>query len=731
MIGDFKRFSLMVCLAGLALPVGGSAAAQDPSAPRPVLEAVRVDTAPTLDGVVSGEEVWSRATPATGFTQTAPREGEPASEKTEVFVLFDDETVYVGVVCHDRTPDDIVISDSLRDASLEETDSFRLVLDTYGDRLNGFLFGTNPAGIQYDGQVSRDGEVDVGATGGFNINWDGAWEVATKIDENGWSAEFAIPFRTLRFPKGSPQTWGINFQRNIRRHKERSFWAPLPRQFDLDRVSLAGKLEGVEVPRQQFLQATPYVLGDSVRGREGSPETEEDFDAGIDLKFGITPNLTLDATVNTDFAEVEADVQQINLDRFNLFFPEKRPFFLENSGIFNFGIPQQVELFFSRRIGIGPDGQEIPIDGGLRLSGKAGRTNIGVLLMQTDDVEGVATEDRFGVVRLSQELGENSSVGMIFTNRDGEGPDNYGRTFGIDGRWALNPTTELKGFIAKTDTPGDGSDDHSYFLSSRWNTKRIVAEVSYAEVGEDFDPQVGFLTRSNYRRPEVFALTRHRPKKLLGLQEIRPHVFYQAFYDFDDFEESSIFHGGVHWEFKNGHEIHTGFNHRGEGVKADFEIVPGVVVAEDEYDTTELQIEAFTNRGKPIGVHLLTVIGSFFGGERTAVSTTFRLRVTEKFTSTLGWVHNNINLPGGDFETNLGRLRLAYAFTPKVFVQGLLQYNDRTDRWSANVRFGWRETANNGFFLVFNNTEEIGRGTFETQRQVILKYTRLFEVWNR
>ncbi|MCB1032262.1 MAG: carbohydrate binding family 9 domain-containing protein [Acidobacteria bacterium] len=728
-----RKCPLALRIAGLAILTLSPAADAASMAPRPSMAAARTDTAPELDGIVLGEAVWTKATPATGFTQTTPHEGEPASEETEVYVLFDDEKIYLGVVCHDRDPDKIVISDSLRDTSLEETDSFRVVFDTYSDHLNGFLFGTNPAGLQYDGQVSRDGEVDVGSTGGFNLNWDGAWEVVAKVFDGGWSAEFAIPFRTLRFPKGSPQEWGINFQRNIRRHKELSFWSPLPRQFDLDRVSLAGRLTGVEVPIQQFLQVTPYVLGDTVRGRNGSSEWDDDFDGGVDVKFGITPNLTLDATINTDFAEVEADVQQVNLDRFNLFFPEKRPFFLENSGIFNVGIPQQVELFFSRRIGIGPEGREIPIDGGVRLSGKAGRNNIGVLFMQTDEVEGIATQDQFGVIRMSRELGENSSVGMIFTSREGEGADNYGRTFGVDGRWSINPTTEVKGFAAKTDTPDGGSRDHAYYVGSRWNTKKIVAELSYAEVGDDFDPQVGFLTRRGYRRPEAFALTRHRPKNGLGIgiHEFRPHVFYQAFFDFDGFKETSVGHAGIHWEFANGHEIHTGINFRGEGVKEDFEIFRGVIVPADSYESTEIQIEAFTNRGLPVGIHLLTVIGSFFGGDHTIVRPTFRFRVTEKFNGQLAWDHNNVNLPGGDFNANLSRLRLSYGFTPKVFVQSLLQYNDAADRWSANVRFGWRRTANTGLFLVYNDTEEIGRGSFEPEKQIILKYSHLFDVWNR
>ncbi len=704
-------------------------------ATRPVIKALRSLAAPTLDGEVLTDPAWSAAQPATGFVQTTPVAGAAATEKTEVYVLFDDTTFYVGVVCHDRQPEGIVVADSRRDSSLADTDSFQLLLDTYGDLQSGFIFGTNPAGLEYDGQVTRDGEVNVGNTGGFNLNWDGAWQVAAKIFDGGWSAEFAIPFRTLRFPKGNPQTWGINFQRNIRRHKEKVFWSPLPRQFDLDRVSLAGRLEGIEVPRQQFLQAVPYTLVSSVKGRGGSRDTDEDFDAGIDLKFGISPSLTLDATINTDFAQVEADVQQINLDRFNLFFPEKRAFFLENAGAFRVGIPGQVELFFSRRIGLGSGGEEIPIRGGLRLSGKAGRNNLGLLYMVTDDTASGVPENEFAVARVSRDVGKNSSLGMLITSREAKGSlagnDDYGRTFAVDGRWGVGPRSEIKGFVAKSDTPGVSQDDHAFFVDGRWNSKKVVTELSYAEVGQGFDPQVGFLTRRGYRRPEAFALSRHRPKNRLGLHEIRPHIFYQGFWDFDGFKESSTFHLGSHWEFKKGHEVHTGANIIEDGVKDPFEIHPGVIVPAGKYRRTEVQIVAYTNLAAPVSYRVMFVSGDFFDGNRISLISTLRFRKTEKFTGEVVWRRDNVNLPFGNFETDLSRLRLAYSFTPKLFVESLVQYNTRLDQWSSNVRFGWRETANTGLFVVYNDIQEIGRGDFVNQRQLVIKYSRLLDLWGR
>jgi hypothetical protein len=390
---------------------------------RPALRALRVETAPTLDGDVLGDPAWEGVPAANGFRQTTPDEGQFSSQTTDVYVAYTADTLYFGVVCHDTNPQGIIVADSRRDSSLVETDSIQIILDTYLDQQTGYVFGTNPVGIEYDGQVTREGEGGFGSAGGFNRNWDGVWEVEAKITEDGWSTEIAIPFTTIRFPRGSQeQTWGMNVQRNIRRRNETAFWSPLPRQFDLYRLSLAGTLNGLEVPKQRNLKIAPYVLGNWQREGVEEAETDSNGEFGVDLKYSITPSMTLDATYNTDFAQVEVDELQINLDRFNLFFPEKRPFFLENAGYFDVGVPEEVELFFSRRIGIGPDGEIIPIAGGVRLSGKAAeRYNVGALYMRTEEALGVGPQNDFGVARVSRDLPNRSSIGGLFISREGRG----------------------------------------------------------------------------------------------------------------------------------------------------------------------------------------------------------------------------------------------------------------------------------------------------------------------
>jgi hypothetical protein len=446
-------------------------------------------------------------------------------------------------------------------------------------------------------------------------------------------------------------------------------------------------------------------------------DSESDSEFGFDLKYSVTPSLTLDATVNTDFAQVEADEQQINLDRFNLFFPEKRPFFLENAGLFSVGVPQEVELFFSRRIGLGPDGEEIPIEGGLRLSGKAGRSNLGLLYMRAEEATGIAP----------------SSLGAIFVGREGSGDladsDDSNNALGVDGRWGIGEYGELSGFVARTDTPGIETDDYAFRLAGRYDSETLIYSVGYTEVGDGFNPEVGFLSRRGYRKPDAFVLYRIRPDDWAGLHELRPHISYRGFWDFDDFQETGYLHVDNHWEWKNGYELHTGVNFTREGVKEPFEISPGVVVPPGTYDHEDLQLVFFTNRGAPVGFETRVTLGGIFGGDRMALAPVFRLRIGAAFTSELGWRYNDVDLPGGSFETNLGRLRLSYAFTPRIFVQSLVQYNDRADRWATNLRFGWLQTANTGLFVVYNEVRDIGSvGSGIPDRNLIVKYSRLFNL---
>jgi hypothetical protein len=717
-----------------------SAAAQN------VATASRAPEAPTLDGEVIGDPAWAQAAPITGFTQEQPNEGQPVSERTEVRVIFTNDTLYIGAVMYDSDPSGIIVSDARRDAPLDETDSFQMIVDTYRDRQNGFVFGTNPAGIEYDAQVTNEGEGGGGFGGGqrqsggsgagFNINWDAAWTVRTKTTDQGWSAEFAIPFRTLRYPSSTSQTWGINFQRNIRRKNERAYWAPIPRQFNLYRLSLAGSMTGLETPALRNFRVTPYGLGNALASGERPVDAELDYDFGGDVKYSITPSLTLDATVNTDFAQVEVDDQQVNLDRFNLFFPEKRPFFLENAGFFSVGNPGEVDLFFSRRIGIGEDGQSIPIIGGGRVSGKAGKFNVGVLNMQTSDFNDTIASTNFSVARVSRDLPNRSSIGAIFTNRQETGDfaldDGYGRTYGLDGKIGIGQTSVISGFLARTDTPGVDGGDHAYNIRSQTNRPQWDFNVGYQEVGSGFNPATGFLSRRGYRKPDVFLMTRFRPQNDFGIQELRPHANFRGFWGLDGFQETGFVHLDSHWQFRDSTEIHTGMNLTREGVRTPFEIYPGVIVPPGTYDHQEAQLVAMSNQGLPISVSMRATIGGFFGGDRVALNPTIRFRAGDALTTEIAYQRNDIKLPVGDFVTNLVRTRVSYSFSPRIFTQALIQYNDRADLWSMNFRFGWLQAANTGLFVVYTDT----RGLYDlferperTDRSLTVKYSYMLELF--
>jgi hypothetical protein len=733
-------------LAGVlaAIPVGAQTTSSIANLPRPSASASPVVEAPTLDGDVLGDTAWASATPIDGFVQELPVEGDPSSERTEVRVVFTRDTLYIGAVMYDREPDGIVVSDSRRDAPLDDVDSFRVIFDTYRDRQNGFVFGTNPAGVEYDGQVTLEGQGGGGLTGGgqqssgsgsgFNVNWDGAWQVRTRITEIGWSAEFAIPFKTLRFPSGSAQTWGVNFQRIIRRHNERVYWAPIPRQFNLYRVSLAGTLSGISTPTLRNLKLIPYVLGNATKSGVKPVDTEDDYDAGGDVKYNVTPSLALDGTINTDFAQVEVDDQQVNLDRFNLFFPEKRPFFLENAGFFSVGNPGEVDLFFSRRIGLDAAGEAVPIVGGGRLSGKAGRYNIGLLNMQTTDVDEIVPATNFTVARVARDLPNRSSIGALFVNRVATGDSalsgHNNQTYAVDGRLGVKQNTVVSGFYARTETSDLDGDDYAFNLRSRTNLRKIDVDVGYQEVGNRFNPEVGFLTRRGYRKPDVRVMTRFRPQRIF--QELRPHVTVRGFWGLDDFMESGYAHIDNHWQFKDSTEAHTGVNLTQEGLRVPFEIYPGIFVPPGDYKNAEIQPVLMTNQALPVSFSFQSNFGGFFSGSRKSISPTLRMRGGQVLTAELAYQRNDVDLPQGDFITNLVRLRVSYSFTPRIFAQSLIQYNDRADVWSVNLRVGWLQAANTGLFVVYNDTRglyDLNPGPEREDRSLIIKFSRMFDIF--
>ena len=748
------RLALLSC--ALLLPSSAHAQSDEIgdtfSTPPTISARAATGNAPVVDGDVLADPAWTGAPYATDFIQSAPNEGAPSSERTEVRVLFTEDTLYIGVVCYDRNPNAIIVTDSRRDSSLADSDNFQLILDTFLDKQNGFVFGTSPAGQEYDGQVINEGVggsgmgrggASSGGGGGFNLNWDGVWQVRTQISEVGWSAEFGIPFRTIRYPSDTEQTWGVNFQRTIRRRNESTYWAPLPLQYNLFRVSQAGQLIGLEPPpgATNNLKLTPYVIGEALRldqTAERGTTTVGDF--GGDLKYSVTSGLTLDATYNTDFAQVEVDEQQINLDRFKLFFPEKRPFFLENAGAFTVtnaggavqGDPAQTELFFSRRIGI-ENGQAVPILAGARLSGKVSNTvTVGFLNMQTEEVGGLTPANNFTVARVRRDLPNRSNIGGLFVNRQATGhlagTKNYNRTYAVDGRMGFGQNGDIQGFVGRTDTPGLKGREHAYNIGANYESQTWRFQGGFMESGDNFNPEVGFTRRVGFRKVDGGVFYTWRPENFLRSFELRPHVTFNSFWDFDGFMETSLLHIDNRWEFEDSSTLITAWNVRGEGAKDAFEI-SGIPVPAGEYEWSEGNIMFIYNRSAPINVGIRTVFGGFFGGNIVSLSPSVNARYGETLNLSLRWSRNDIDLPGGSVVTNLAGVRLGYNFSPRVFAQSLVQYNDSHELWSVNLRFGWLQDANTGLFVVYNETEGIGEFIPSgAGRSLTLKYSYLFDV---
>ncbi|MGE0773039.1 MAG: DUF5916 domain-containing protein [Cyclobacteriaceae bacterium] len=705
---------------------------------RPSVRAIKLEAVPVIDGEVRNDEVWKALEPFDGLTQIRPVSGQAASERTEIRIGYTATTLYVSAVCYDMQPDKLVVSDARRDASLDGTDSFLFIIDTYHDNQNGFIFGTNSLGIEYDGQVDNEGQGNFnnnrqqgGTIGGFNLNWDASWEVKATVGDYGWSCEFAIPLRTIRFASGKDRTWGLNIQRNIRKTNEVAYWAPLPIQFDLKRLSLAGDLTGLDLQNPGNLKLIPYALGQVYRDFEAVPsETEVRPDAGADIKYSVTPSLTLDLTYNTDFAQVEVDQQQINLDRFNLFFPEKRPFFLENAGFFSVGSPGEVDLFFSRRIGIGNNGQLVPIVGGARLSGRVEKTNIGILSMFTDealDDTVLIQRNNFNVARINQQVGQRSTIGGTFVSREGMGEagGDFNRVYSMDTKIGFGKKAQVAGFFAHSDSPDSMGDGNSFKVQAQYEWNGLNANVAYTQVDENFDPQVGFLFRRAFRKPEVLVLKQVRMNGKYGLLELRPHVSYRGFWNFSGFQETGFLHIDNHWVWTSGFEVHTGINFTTEGVVTPFEIAQGIIVPDRTFNNQEAQIVVITNPSKNVYISTRHIMGGFFSGSRSAHSGTAGLRLGDRFNSEISFNHNEIHLSEGNFSTDVWGARIAYAFRPRINLQSFLQYNSAADLWSANIRFNILEQANTGLFVVYN---EIWRDGSVNNRSLTIKYTHIINV---
>ena len=692
------------------------------------LEAVRATGPITLDGALD-EPSWASAPLATHFIQNDPREGEPATYDTEVRVLYDDAAMYFGVFARDEEPGRLTVNDLKKDFNTNNSDGFRLVLDTFHDARNGYTFATNPAGAKYDAQMVNEGRER-------NADWDGIWDVATQVTETGWYAEIRIPFRTLKFESQEAQTWGINFERKLRRQNEDSYWSPLPRIYDLDRVSMAGTIEGLRGVRPGMnLRFKPYASAASstVRGTRSRGE----LDGGLDVKYGVTSGLVWDFTVNTDFSQVEVDEQQINLTRFSLFFPEKRDFFLENSGIFQFGSQVQgganrqneLRLFFSRRMGLSDEGEPVPILAGTRLTGRQGAYSLGVINIQQRSTDAVSAAN-FTALRLRRDIFANSDIGAVFLNKDENGP-HFNRVAGMDANFRFGYLS-LNGYVARTFAPEATTAGSGNAYSTRagvdYENREFRFQVGHGSIGERFNDELGFAPRLGIHNVDAWVGYRLRPAAVSSwLRQMQPH------WEFDMFTRQ---HGGhldtrfigyhYNFNFQDGSNAEVGVNQYAEDVPVAFTInrASGARVFAGRYDYPEYFGFWRTNEAARFSVLSRFNVGPFYDGDRRSVSVGPSVRFDETFNASVNLQLNDISLSTGSFVTKLVTTRMNYNFNTKMFFNALVQYNSDTHQWTSNLRFNIIHRPLSDVFLVYNERRDERSGIL-LSRAVIAKMTYL------
>jgi hypothetical protein len=700
------------------------------------LAAKRAQGAITLDGKLD-ESSWAGAPVADKFVQNDPREGEAATYDTEVRMLYDDRALYIGVFAKDPEPGEIIVNELRKDFNTGTADGFQVVIDTFHDERNGYQFAINPSGAKWDSQMSNEGRDQ-------NQNWDGIWDVVTRIGDDGWYAEIEIPFKTLKFGPDELQTWGINFQRRLRRRNENSYWAPLRRIHSLSRVSMAGTYEGLQgLTPGANIRVKPYALANM--NKLAGVALDKDFDAGFDVKYGVTSGLTWDFTVNTDFSQVEADEQQVNLTRFNLFFPEKRDFFLENSGVFQFGsasnagggggggrqnASQDMIFFFSRQIGLSPAGDAIPLLAGTRLTGRVGDWSVGALNIQQRE-QNLNPSTNFTALRARRDILANSDVGLMFLNKDPNGSD-YNRAFGADVNFRFFRDLTMNFAGAKSATPSErlpGSGD-DYYSKSGFGYRGDVLETRamYQTIGSRFNDEMGFVPRVGVDNFEGYFGTHLRFKKFSGwMRETFPH------FQLENFTKRNG--GGLesrymdwHWPvtFQNSAFVEIGTNPNAEVIDERFAINSrrGIYVEPGRYDFKEHFLLANSNAAAPFSMNLRYGTGEFYDGYRRNYTVGGTLRMNEHFNVSLSDQINDIDLPSGSFTTHLVTGRVNYYFNTKVFVNALVQYNTDTNQWSSNVRLDIIHRPLSDIYLVYNERHDSRSGAL-VSRAVIAKMTYL------
>ncbi|MBM3779782.1 MAG: carbohydrate binding family 9 domain-containing protein [Acidimicrobiia bacterium] len=719
-------------------PAPPSVISRDPATGRATIRAVRIDAPIDIDGRLS-ESIYEQVPSFSDFVQLEPNEGAPATQKTEAWLLFDDEHVYVMARCWESRPDRMVANEMRHDnmSIFQSNDNVTFIFDTYRDRRNGVLFAVNPIGGHAEGQATNERQYN----GDLNI----IWEVSASVFEGGWSMEAAIPFKSLRYRPGAGQVWGFNIKRETRWNNETAFVAHMPNdlaQRALMTVSLAPALVGIEVPDQlRNLDIKPYAIASLSSDRATTPpiDNDPDGDVGIDVKYGLTPTLTADFTWNTDFAQVEADEQQVNLTRFSLFFPEKREFFLENKGTFDFGTSgfgmganagDTPVLFYSRRIGL-QGGTAVPILGGGRLSGRTGPFSVGVLNIQTDGADAAgARSTNFTVARVRRDILRRSTVGALVTRRSiDERGGGVGTSYGVDGAFAFFDNLVINAYWAATDTAGAAGTATSYRGQLDYGGDRYGVQLERLRIDPAFSPAVGFVRRTDMDKS--FGQLRFSPRPQSS-RFVRRYSGVASLTWIEDTEgrlESRDAEAEFSVEFHNSDKLAVSWNAQHELLPEPFRIAPGVTLPVGGYDFGYGRAAMTFGPQRRVSGTVSVEHGSFYTGYRSTVSiNTGRVELTPRLSLQPLVSMNRVTLPEGDFTSNLVGSRATFTMTPLMFVSALVQYASSANAVSANVRLRWEYRPGSELFVVYNEQRDTAAALAApslVNRAVIVKVNRL------
>jgi len=699
-------------------------------APRPHAQAVRATGRIDIDGRLD-DAAWAAAQVIDRFIQQTPVTGAAVSERTEVRILYDDENLYIGAEMYDSSPSEIVHTSIQPDPNTAQGDVLGFSLDTFLDGKNGYVFFVNPGGAVRDVQTADDGRVR-------NLAWDTSWEARTRIHEGGWTVEMRIPWSSLRFKGGlEEQVWGLNIMRRIRRRNEEASWAPLDRRFAIYDVSRSGTLGGlIGIQPGRNLALKPWVLASRPAGSLQS-DADSEFSAGADLKYGITPGLTLDLSYNTDFSQVEVDQPQVNLTRFSLFFPEQREFFLENAATFQFGDQQGMgqragasnrdfTLFHSRRIGLTPSGAPLPILGGGRVSGTVGPLSLGLLNMQTRR-EGSAAAENFTVARVRGAPQRNLRVGGIFVNRTASSSPADNRSYGVDADFtALNSYLLVQSYLAATEgTTADGVSvdrDYASRLSVAWRDPLWEVVTLYRQLGDDFDPRVGFVRRRGVRH--VYSTVGLRPVVAWGpIQEVNPYVETHYFGALGGGTETRESTAGLDAEFRDGATLGVNVTDRFENVRRAFS-TGGAAVAAGEYDFREGSVSYGSSGGRALSGRVTVGGGGYYGGDRLSVGGNVVGRLGYRAFLNLTAEHNRIELPGQTaVDAAVYSARADYFFSTRFVTSGLFRYDEVSGELVTDLRINWVHAPLSDLYLVLTERRDTN-ADLVLERLITLKVTR-------